>query len=534
MIAILQPIQSIPTIIPRAHAAGPICDPTNPATLDNTATQCPVIVSICDQAGTTCPFSVTDSSFSPGKVITVSVQLADPSNVNDTINGFAIQITYDYSILHAQSISDSGNVLTMSGTPLINVYCLDQTSPRGNTADCGADDAHGVASFGEVLLGTLTTPPTTGLLLTLNLVVVGSGFTGIHIKTLTFSPNHTDINTGAPFQIPYTTTDGSYSDKTCGGVPCIAPIANFTYAQPKAGQYALFNASASITKNPGAKIVEYLWLWNDKTQNFYTDYCAYPADPHSSCEIPTATGTQASHQGCQFGLPGVTSKDQCYINGSFVSTPLNHTAYHIFPRAQSYLVTLRVEDSYNVTGSITVSVNVLSADIDVGIDSIDISPTSGLGLQSGTSVTITTVVQNYGGRAVNGTAQIILIGPTNTTLGQTSFCPVNCDNPPLLPYHYITFQVKWDTSGRPPNVYLVDAITPPLQFWDAVRNTYNGTIVKDSNPKNDVLHAFIQIILPPIGGLSLLTSAGLTVAAIGVIGYGISRLRRRSMSDDSL
>ena len=207
--------------------------------------------------------------------------------------------------------------------------------------------------------------------------------------------------------------------------------------------------------------------------------------------------------------PGVSIIDYKWNFGdgttnSFADTKTNSTSEHIYASVGSFPVTLYINDSNYITTLRTHQVTAHSELVEIGISDIKIVPGT-VNLIPGTIVTITATIHNYGAKNVSDTARLILDG---TRINQTSI-------PKLTPGADTTITAVWDTTKYAPNAYRVDAYVPPVA---------NQTSTAHSSKS-----VWVQLIIPNPGGLGMWPTAGIGVSVLGVVGYGVSRVRRRGL-----
>jgi hypothetical protein len=399
----------------------------------------------------------------------ITIQLALSTNpLSSTpdvppFNNVQVLLSYDPHNLTASSLDYSTNVFTQTSYSTAIVRdCLDgNPAPGQGNSACGSDDGPGFVSFAESILGGATPDGTIGNIFSLTLNVnprAPPNIYQIQIKRAILGYGNTPILTR--------NLDGYYITLNCGGQACRPAVAKFTwYPQPaKQNQITTFYGNGSLPST-NALIKNYSWTFGD-TQGIkpYRD-----------------TGT-------------------------------NSTASYLYQIAGNYTVTLKITDTNGASASTSKTVNVINADVDMGIQSIDVQP-SPIGLQPGVVFTITAVLKNYGGVAENTsmTLTLSLVGHPKL-LGNLTV--VN-----LKPSATKTLTAKWDSTGYSTNVYRVDGFTPVLK---------NETIT-DNNHKS----YWIQLIpLLPTGSLDLLSTAGISVLVVGAGGFGASLLRKRNRKDD--
>lgn len=206
---------------------------------------------------------------------------------------------------------------------------------------------------------------------------------------------------------------------------------------------------------------------------------------------------------------GVTIKDYSWNFGDLsgdvtTDTGMNSTSQHIFYSTGTFLVTLTVNDSFSIVSSITHRLVVHSDIVEIGISNIIVDPSTIL-LLPGAKVTITAFVHNYGAKNVSDTATLTLDG---RQINKTSI--VN-----LRPTSEVTITAVWDTTGYHPNAYRLDAYVPP--------------VTNQTDTSHNLKTVWIQLIPPNPGGLGMWPTGAIGISVLGVLGYGVSRLRRRGV-----
>jgi hypothetical protein len=403
--------------------------------------------------------------------ITVNVTNAPP------INGFEVTIAYQFKpwVLKAASLDYSTNVFSSFSSQDIINYCLDGNNPSGNTGLCNQpSDVAGSTSFGMTILAGLTANHTSGSLfiITFNVNTTAPVFSQIQITQAIMSNGQVD-KTGKPQVIPFKTSDGYYTSRKCGLVACAPASAAFTWSPqiPKQGQVITFNGSAS-RPSTGESITDYNWVFGD------------------------TSGTRPYF-------------DSCSIAGNCT----NSTASYLYAVSGAYPVTLKITDSAGIHASKTIQVVVINAEVDVGIESLGVQPQP-INVLPGVVFTIKAVLKNYGGVAVNASLTLKLAGPDPQSLGSLPVARMNISTTRTL-------TATWDSTGRAPNVYRIDAFTPILK--------------NETNTANNHKSVWIQLVYSQPAGLSLLSTAGIAVIVVGAGGYGVSLLRRRNPNlDDAL
>jgi PKD repeat protein len=399
------------------------------------------------------------------KQITIEIALNNTPDV-PPFNGVQIELQYSTQVLTASSLDYSTNVFSQTGFPTAIVRnCLDGHGAGGNSGLCGSADGPGVTSFAESILGGTTPDGTSGniFFLTLNINTTAQSFSQIRFVSAILSIGKTPI--------PTTNLDGYYTSLNCNGVPCPLSRPNFTWSPnpPTQGKTTVFNASSSLPAT-GYSITDYFWAFGDT----------------SSLRPYRDSGT-------------------------------NSTVTYIYNQSGTYTVTLTITDSLGIKSSKSIQVKVVNANVDMGIESLDVQP-SPIGLNPGVVFNITAILKNYGGLPENTSLTLtITINGKIVPLGTLNVTNMRTGTDRSL-------SEKWDSTGFPANVYRVDATTPLLANETA----------RDPNPNHKAF--WIQLIpLQPTGGLSLLGTAGISVLVLGAGGAGVSFIRKRTRNvDDSL
>ncbi len=433
------------------------------------------------------PERIADLAIPIGVTKEFAVNLTDAP----AINGFAVVLTYNASILDALSLDYRGNVLesTKQAENIIR-NCVDNAG-----ISCQPDDGDGVVSLAITVLGSnTTTSPTSGSLFKVQFKVISVGFTQIHIQTATLSAPVVNSQDGSITitikQVAVVTTDGFFSNVDCprgSSILCEPPTADFTYSPPRPLQNDLVIFNASLSHGPGlTTITRYFWLWGE----------------------PSSSGSTAGYaEYCKVG----DDKRWCTTGQGL---PLNSTAEHEFKSTCTCLVTLTVTDSDGISWSTTIPVAVIHSLVDLMVK--DVQPTQANLVTPGTIITVKATVQNVGTIALNGSLQIILEAShgVNKTLGD----PLSLTN--LKPNAARETTATWDTSSYNPRVYRILAVVPVV----AVNSTlYENVTI------NNVRSTWIQLIEPFSAGLSLdlLSSSGLGILVLVGGGFAVSWARRR-------
>ncbi len=291
------------------------------------------------------PPNISDLSVAVGDTVTFTVNLADAP----AINGYFVQLTYNRNVLDALSLDYSSNVLESTrGSLSVVRNCINNVY-----LGCQSDDGPNVVSFAIFVLGLRTTPPTNGLLFSVNFNVIANGFSAIHLRDVALSSGQIGPD-GQPVPVPVSSFDGHFTNIDCpngSGILCTPLTVDFTVspAVPTTGSLVTFNASTSLATNSGATITLYSWDWGDGGPGEQT---ANPITSHI-----------------------FTNRDQ--------------------PVSGKFLVTLTVTDSYGVTWSLTKTVTVnVPSDFSMRVITSDGSP--GFQVIAGKAVTVPLEVSSLG------------------------------------------------------------------------------------------------------------------------------------------
>jgi PKD domain-containing protein len=204
---------------------------------------------------TTNPSSVANLSLTSGTV-TFKINLAN----SPAINEFYVSLLYNHTVLQPSTISFNGNILGSSGNILVE--CIDGRLVGGSLSHCQSWDVLGVTSFGMYIFGGVITPPATGLLFQITFNIAARGFSQIHFL-------HAFLSNGAS-PVPVGTSDGYFTNADCpagSGVLCKPTVPSFTFSPsaPTTRQTVTFNASRSMTPNRGATIRTFFWDFGDES-----------------------------------------------------------------------------------------------------------------------------------------------------------------------------------------------------------------------------------------------------------------------------
>lgn len=194
------------------------------------------------------PDNISDFSKTPGTTVAFSVAIAD----SPAISGFRIVLSYNSSVLTATSIDFSNTVL--GSNTIVAAECVGFSL----IVDGCVVDSNRIELVLTILGPGTTTPPTNGLLFTVNFNVTGEGLSELHFLTSILG------NAGAA--VPVSASDGYFTNIDCprgSNLFCTPPMANFSISPSKlfTGNPATFNATSSLATNAGATIRSYLWVW---------------------------------------------------------------------------------------------------------------------------------------------------------------------------------------------------------------------------------------------------------------------------------
>lgn len=200
---------------------------------------------------------------------------------------------------------------------------------------------------------------------------------------------------------------------------------------------------------------------------------------------------------------------------SIPSSLASNITSHVFRSVGNKTVTLTVTDSDGISWSKSLIVPVIAVYIQLIAGQITIEPK--FGIHPGTVVKITASVINNGSIAESSNMTISVEGRQLGDRESQSFS--------VGAFHQAaSVTVTWDTTGYIPRVYRVSAVI--LQPSAA-----NST-------KGNVGTAYVQLIEPlPSGSLSLglAETTGLGIVVLAVIGFTVTRLRKKpSFADEPL
>jgi hypothetical protein len=377
------------------------------------------------------------------------------------IHSFYVQLSYNRTVLSVanKGVDPMGGILG-SNVGII-VECVDGQPIVGG--GCGSRDSAGVVTLVVAITGKGNAASTGGILFTVLFNIVGTGLSEIHLLVAAVTVGLSTSSLGSQ------TNDGYFSNRLCGPRLCQPPVANFFISPPppiKAAKPVTFNASSSSTPNSGGSLTSYHWDWGEGDLTDTT---------RSSPVI-----------------------DQTYYTAS-----------------SGVLITLRVTDSWGVSGSKTIQVQVSLILLDLGINIITADPH--FRVISGTPIRITAIGQNFSTRIENVTLAIRLLD--RVVMNQTF---------PNVPAQGLTpaLSYTWNTSGLSPRVYKIDAIVSPL-------TDPSGNIIED-NILNNVESTYVQLVSPiATFGLSLLQTAGVSVIALVGLGALAAFILKKKPTPDS-
>ncbi len=419
----------------------------------------------------------SDLSKSSG-LVTLAVNLTNAPE----IQGFAVSLTYNTHVLSATTgggIVFTGNVLESipgnSISPLRN--CVDG---KGALGKCQSSDGPGVVSLALLNFGPGTTSsPTNGLLFKVTFNIVGRGLSQIHLREVALSKGLQ----GAQGIIPVSVFDGYFNNLDCptgSRLLCKPPLVDFTISPslPAPSGVTTFNASALRGK--------------DLTFNASASKAVNLGPPRATIRNFTWV----------FG-------DTCNTCGSQSTNGTTVTITHVYELPGNFTVALIVTDTYGITWTKEVVLNVIAILIDLSVS--DLTADQSGGVVPGTKVTITAKAFNGGTSKENASMEINLEGRVLKNVSFTNMMPGQEDKTIVV----------WDTSNYVPRVYRVDAIIPP------VRNATTGQII-ENNIFNNRKSTWIQLVTPIPSGLrlSLLPATGLSVLVLAGLVFMASRLRK--------
>ena len=414
------------------------------------------------------PQAVTGLNYVGGSSFSVDINVTDAP----IMNSFSVSIQYNPLVLHAVGIdfsSSSRYVLGQSATAYLE--CIDDRSLIG-TVPCTSLDDIGVVTLSATVLGATTGGPTNGVLFSISFNVIKPDYSEIHFLSVSLfgckSPAPTSCGRiyGPVTSLSF---DGYFSAKNCfDGTLCTPPVAKLIYSPSivLSGKPVFFNATASHATNPGARIISYNYYWGGGEGN---------------------------------------------------QTTRNSTITHVFTLGQEYTLTLVVNDTYGITGYVSLLISVFSVYISVSINSLVIDPSAGV--IPGTLVHIEVVAYNHSTVNENVSLHVVLDpgGSRMKNLGDTSHN--------LTKFGYASVSIPWDTAGYNPRIYAVLARVDP--------------VANQTDTSGLVEIAYAQLVWPsPTGRLSLTVVSGIGVAVALALLFGLGSLgrvfRRKPVDDETV
>ncbi len=398
--------------------------------------------------------NVSDLAKGPGSTITLQVNIANAP----TIIGARTIFTYNPTFLYGTPQSGVRRLdysrSIFGSSPTVFNDCIDgQSDSNPISGTCDPQDQTGsVDVFIATPSGKLLTAPVSGPLFAISFNVLSVGLSPLHFTSVEI------LNGTITSTIPVQSFDGYFSNKNCGtiSVPfvCQPAIADFTMspAVPIENTITHFNASASRSPNPGARITEYGWNWGGGTGS----------------NNPTTSNP--------------------LVNQSFIVAG---------PRS----VTLTVTDTFGVTGSKTIHIIVLNPIIDLAVGVLQADYQAVL---PGQVVTISASVRNLGTRQENNTRLIITLD-TGLTLANQTFPKLspNSESP--------TITATWNTANYTPRAYRIDAVVPPEVNDTKPSNNKFSIYILVINPRPLI---FFGLSLLQTAGIGILVVIGVTIARV--------------------
>ncbi len=359
------------------------------------------------------PATIGDTVNYPiGTNLPVFIKLVNASSINN----FKVAIMTWPTVLNPVSVT-SGDVFS-GGAVLPVTNCVNGLGLGCAVGGRGQDGA-GVVTFAQVLLGGETNPGTSTLF-QVNYQVTGVGATRIHILLSTLAAGAQ----GTPsFSLSVVTgLDGSFSNKNCGVALCKVPVVSFSVPRNSTlvqQRRVFFNASASVTLNPSASIVNYDWI---------------------------------------FG------------NGDTTGASTNSTSY-TYDNAGNFVVILRVQDTANAYGIWSYNLRISRFFIDLAINPGDLTIDQTTFVLPGTLVTIGVTVTNLSSKAVNASVSVFLSQGSrgNLTLNHQTFTKLDVG----VRGHLVA---TWDTTTYAPKVYEVIGHVDPVRNGTMIVQNDTSTI----------------------------------------------------------
>jgi len=385
------------------------------------------------------------------------------------IHAYTISIQYNPKILSLLSngIDPSGGLLGNQISTYIE--CIDGQAVIGS--NCTTLDGAGVMTLSETIVSSGNSTATSGTLFTVKFNILTTGASQIHLLKAEIAQGASAGNFGALLGVQL--ADGYFSNMLCGGQLCRPPIPSFTIVPLPpipVDKNVTFDATASTTPNPGARISFYTWFWNEAGSSIST-----------------------------FTVTNMSVIDKAFFIGN-----------------QRHFITLTVNDTYNAVGYFTMQVQVTDLRLDLGVDSVNAKPV--FRVLVGTPVNVTAVGENLSTSAVNVTLEIFV---GSTLLANKTFLNVHSHS------STVPLSVIWDTHGFSPKIYKVEAIVPPIR--DSSGRIIEGDAVKGVDTNNMGL-VFVQLVENPGSGLvslSLIQTTGLGIIVLIGIGVAVGFFSKR-------
>jgi hypothetical protein len=372
----------------------------------------------------------------------VASQISFGVNISKTfaLSAFWVTLQYDNTVLSALGIDFTGGILGKSN-PLVIYDCVNG-QPSSLCPPSPSDSGADMVSLQLILLGSILYNAS-GLLFNINFQVIGVGLSNIHILRAQIVA----VLASGTIPIPTSTFDGYFSNKQCGSTICRPLMLNLSHTPlPIAGRVVKFNATVV---NPNGDAVQwYHWEWGD---------------------VPTVGTTDLFTR-------------LSYANHTYL-TPQN-----------PYIVTLIVNDTYRVTGIVTIPIFVfpefsptilapaaengttehsLTFTVSAGDNDFDSVALAASGLPPGASFTVA------GTNPANGTFTWTPPGGTGGELFNVTFSATDGHTPPVTahtiiriafsPVRFLEGRLSWTH-------HLSLSKTADSQTWDAKIVNPNGVV----------------------------------------------------------
>ena len=401
------------------------------------------------------PTATVGLNYVSGSIFSVDINVTDAP----VMNSFRVSVQYNPKVLQALGIDyTSSSSYVLGQSPSVSFECIDEVSQVGGA--CTTLDDIGVATFWATLVGADTGGTTSGPLFSMTFKVLQPGFSNIHFldARVVYCPSSASSGCVAAF-VRSVNFDGYFSDITCNGALCTPPVARVTYSPSivLTGKPVLFNANESYATNPGATIVNYTFVWDSWGE-----------------------GKKATS---------------------------NSTILHTFANGKDGTFTLVVNDTYGITGILSIPISVLSVYISVGVGSVNITPLSGV--TPGTPVNIVVRVVNHSTQNENVSLHIILDpgGSQMKDLQDKQFFNMTAST------YASPLTVVWDTTNYVPRIYPVTASVDP--------------VINQTDISGLTTVAYVQLVSPQsTSGLSLTVVSGIGVAVSLALLFGLGSLGR--------